>query len=119
MKILVADDSRTTQKLLQVILSTAGYDVDVAVDGEEVLGIIRQAPFDVVLMDVNMPGLDGLSTARQIKGMAAEMPIPLLIGMSAETDAERHREFMDGGFDVFFQKPLDTNAIKAYLATLT
>jgi CheY-like chemotaxis protein len=118
MRILVADDSSITQKLMQHILKAAGYEVDVAESGHDVLSALEGAAYDVVLMDINMPKLDGLSTVKAIREKGDADTTPILVGMSAESDPERHREFLDGGFDHFFQKPLNTNDLRTYLADL-
>jgi CheY-like chemotaxis protein len=106
LRILVAEDNPTNQKLMVLTLEHLGYRPDVAADGLEVLSALRRQQYDLVFMDVEMPEMDGLEAARQI---AREWPLtkrPIIVGATAcamEGDAEKVRE---AGMDGYITKPI-------------
>src|SRR5579859_3539085 len=115
--ILVADDSRDVQRHLQKLLEHHGCRVCVAADGHEALAVAaRQAP-DLVLLDVQMPRLDGLATVRALKARpeTAHIPVILLTALSG-TEATLHG--LDAGADEFLSKPVDEHELLARVRTL-
>jgi twitching motility two-component system response regulator PilH len=88
-KILVVDDSAVDLKNLERIVSDAGASVITASSGEEALAKARQSQPQLVLMDVNMPGLDGYSTARQLAADPATKGIPVVFVTSKDQKADR------------------------------
>lgn len=89
-RLLVVDDSLTTRTLERSILEAAGYEVTGAADGLEALGVLRAGPIDLVVSDVNMPGLDGFGLTAEIRRDAALRQIPVVLVTSL--DAREHRE---------------------------
>ena len=75
-RILVVEDDRPLAATLERVLGTEGYDVEVAGDGNEALRRSRDRPFDLVVLDVLLPGLDGIAVCRRLR---ATSPIPILI----------------------------------------
>ena len=71
MKILVVDDERAVRESLRRALALEGYDVDLAADGEEALESSRRAEPDVLILDVLMPGVDGLEVSRRLRAAGA------------------------------------------------
>ncbi len=88
-KILVVDDSAVDLKNLERIVSDAGASVITASSGEEALAKARQSQPQLVLMDVNMPGLDGYSTARQLAADPSTKGIPVVFVTSKDQKADR------------------------------
>lgn len=81
LRILLAEDDRVNQLLISRILTSSGYAVDVADNGEHALEALEKFNYDVILMDVQMPKLNGLDTTRQI--IESALHRPLIIGISA------------------------------------
>ena len=89
--ILVVDDSLTTRMLEQSILESAGYEVDVALSGEEALDIVRRKRYAVILVDVEMPGMDGFSFIERIRADLALRDIPAILVTSRAEPEDRQR----------------------------
>lgn len=92
--ILVVDDSLTTRMLEQSILESAGYEVDVAVSAEEALEILRHKRYALILVDVEMPGMDGFSFIERIRSDAVmhEIPAILVTSRASPEDLQRGRD---------------------------
>jgi CheY-like chemotaxis protein len=84
-RILVADDDRTIQKIVSKFLGFMGFEVALAGNGIEALAIFLESSFDLVLTDLQMPAMDGLSLARHIKARSPDTPVILLTGSDRET----------------------------------
>lgn len=112
LRVLVADDNELSQTLAVLMLEEQGYEVTVVEDGEEVLQQLRERSFDLVLMDVNMPRLDGYMTARAIRereaGTLTHLPIIAITAHGREGDAEL---CLAAGMDGFVAKPLNESEL--------
>jgi two-component system, sensor histidine kinase RpfC len=114
-KILVADDNRTNRNVLGAILGSAGHDVTMVTDGDEALQALGRDKFDIVLLDVNMPrlnGIDACSMWRQIEDGGHRIPI---IGVTADATAETEQLCINAGMDLRLTKPVDA---KLMLSTI-
>ena len=89
--ILVVDDSLTTRMLEQSILESAGYEVDVALSGEEALELLRQKAFSLLLVDVEMPGIDGFTVVERLRADPAFHKIPAILVTSRAAPEDRQR----------------------------
>ena len=103
-KILIIDREPDIVKNLNALLTKEGYQVRSAPMGEAVMDIVKSEPFDLVIMDINMPGKDGLKIMRNIKKLDEEIEIIVLTG-SATIDNAVQSMRSNGAFD-FFTKPL-------------
>lgn len=103
MRILVVDDNRDILELVERVLLTYGYDVVIARDGLEALQQESRARPDLVVLDVNLPALDGWEVCRRIKARR-EVPVMLLTVRAERADIERSRE---AGADDHLPKPFD------------
>jgi PAS domain S-box-containing protein len=106
LKILIAEDSVINQKLAVGILAKLGYACDVAGNGREALELVRLNPYDLVLMDLQMPELDGLEATRRI---VAELPArgrPRIVAMTANALAGDRERCIDAGMDDYIAKPI-------------
>jgi CheY-like chemotaxis protein len=77
-RILLIDDDDTVRAVIQAMLRTAGHDVATAADGLEGLDRIRQQPFDLVLCDIFMPGLDGIATLTELRRLDDKLPVVMM-----------------------------------------
>jgi DNA-binding response OmpR family regulator len=103
-RVLVADDDDGLRRLIWTTLGTAHFELLQAVDGEEALEIARQQHPELVLLDVNMPKLDGFEVCRQLKNEpdTSSIKVVILSARGADTDRARGRE---AGADDYFIKP--------------
>ncbi|TMC80497.1 MAG: response regulator [Chloroflexi bacterium] len=101
-RVLVADDNEVAQRLCKRVLEKAGYPVLIAADGLQAVDIaLRERP-EMILMDVAMPGIDGLEAMRRIKTEIPTMPIVIASAHSMSSDRER---FLAAGADNVLSKP--------------
>ena len=112
MRILVAEDDRSSRRLITALLDGLGCQVDIAENGAEAVDAVRLMPYDLVLMDLNMPGLGGLDATRAIRRMSgrrAATPIVVLTGDAF--DDTRERCLAAGSNDVML-KPISEQALR-------
>jgi two-component system KDP operon response regulator KdpE len=100
-KILVVDDEPQIRRVMRTTLAPQGYEVYDARSGEEALEAVRQRRFDLILLDVNMPGMGGLDTCREIRA-ASDVAIVMLTVRNAEADKVAA---LDAGADDYVTKP--------------
>ncbi|MQA31869.1 MAG: response regulator [Luteitalea sp.] len=86
-RILVVDDEASIRDLLAKTLALAEYDVDVAPDGRSALDRMRLNPYDLLIADLKMPGMDGLAVIREAKRYKADLPVIIITGFSSESSA--------------------------------
>jgi len=109
-KILIAEDNANNRSLLWDILTYHGYEVSVAVDGRQALNLARELMPDLILMDIQMPGLDGMTAGSILKGDPAtgRLKIIALTSFAMQGDQEK---FMAAGFDGYLSKPINTREL--------
>jgi CheY-like chemotaxis protein len=103
-RILVADDEPMTAEMLAAMLAYRGYEVVCAHDGSEALARARELKPDAVLLDVYMPGLEGVTVTQRLRADPALSSCPIVLISSADEADIRWRE---AGADLFLQKPVD------------
>lgn len=111
--VLVADDNRTNRNILTAILETAGHKVTQVCDGDEVLEILEKESFDILLLDVNMPRLNGIDACRmwrQIEGSRSHLPI---VGVTADATSETEARCLGAGMDLRLTKPINSALLLA------
>jgi excisionase family DNA binding protein len=86
-RVLVVDDEASIRDLLSKTLALAEYDVDVAADGRSALERMRMYPYDLLIADLKMPGMDGLTVIREAKRYKADLPVIIITGFSTESSA--------------------------------
>ena len=112
---LVVDDSRVIRKVARRILEDLGFEVAEAGDGADALSWCRTTMPDAILLDWNMPGMDGLSFLRQLR-QEPSGGAPRVVFCSVENDLERIRLALDEGADEFIMKPFDGDIVASKLA---
>ena len=114
-RILTVDDSAAMRQMVEVTLTSAGYDVEQATDGREALKIAGSSNFDLVITDVNMPEMDGLALVRELRGMASYKHTPLLV-LTTEASTERKMAGREAGATGWIVKPFNPDKLLATVA---
>ena len=115
--ILVVDDNPINLKLVADLLAFEGYRMLKAVDGEEAAHRVQEDPPDLILLDVDLPGIDGLTLTRRLKGDArtADIIIVALTAFAMKGDRQRA---IAAGCDAYVTKPIDTRELPVQVAEL-
>ena len=104
--ILVAEDYALNQKLISAMLGNLGYRITLVNDGLEAVSAVLRFPYDLILMDVHMPKLDGKAAARRIRGLPRpEGDIPI-IALTADSSVDLKQQCLDAGMNDFLTKPI-------------
>ena len=108
--ILIVDDEAEIRESLQTLLELEGYDVETAANGEEGLSKLGEQPFDLVLLDLALPGRNGIELLPEIRALDAQLPVIIITAYGTVEDAVRA---MQGGAGNFLQKPWDNEKLLA------
>ncbi|MDZ4150708.1 response regulator [Methylicorpusculum sp.] len=114
-RILLVDDDFINQELLKFLLNEAGLQCDSANDGEEAVGMVKNTDYDLVLMDIQMPIMDGLAATRAIR-LLPERRLTPVIGVSANAFAEDKDRCFEAGMNAFLAKPVAPEVLYSELA---
>lgn len=111
-QVLVAEDSSVIQNITKKVLQFQNYQITAVKNGLQVLEILEKESFDIILMDINMPGMDGMECARQIRKLKDEkksaVPIVAITGNAKNYTLE---DFREAGINEYLQKPLNFDAL--------
>jgi CheY-like chemotaxis protein len=116
LRILLAEDNVVNQKLAMRLLQQMGYRADLAGNGIEAVESVRRQPYDVVLMDVQMPELDGLDATRQICELMPPGARPHIIAMTANAMQGDREMCIDAGMNDYLTKPIRVERLVEALA---
>lgn len=112
-RVLVVDDEATIRDLLSKTLALAEYDVDLAPDGRAALDRLRMIPYDLLITDLKMPGVDGLTVIREARRLKADLPVIIITGFSNEASAI---EAVNLGVSGYLTKPFRVPRVLAAAA---
>ena len=115
--ILIVEDNEMNRDMLSRRLAKRGYDVAIAVDGEQGLAMAQAAPPALILMDMSLPGVDGWEATRQLKTMPATRAVPV-IALTAHAMAGDREKAIAAGCDDFDTKPVDLPRLLAKIEAL-
>jgi two-component system, OmpR family, KDP operon response regulator KdpE len=113
-RVLVVDDEPAIRRALRPPLVELGFQITEASRGEEALQVLRATAYDVVLLDINMPGIGGIETLRRIRSFAPRLPVLMLTVRDQEEDKV---EALDMGADDYVTKPFSTRELVARIRT--
>ena len=114
-KVLVVDDAAENRELLALVLGDLGLQVTLAGDGREALERAAASPFDAILMDIQMPVMDGYEAVRRLRASGATLPI---VALTANAMKGYERRILEAGFSHYQSKPIDVERLGALLASL-
>lgn len=110
---LVVDDSKVIRKVARRILEELGFEVDEAVDGQDALNACERNMPDVVLLDWNMPVMDGLEFLKTLRGQGSAINQPSVVFCTTENDMSHIRTAIEAGANEYIMKPFDREIIEA------
>ena len=113
--VLAVDDSKTMREMVGFTLKGAGFDVVEAGDGEEALKILEDRAIDVIITDINMPRMDGISLVRTLRSRSEFDAVPILV-LTTEIGGGLKQEAKDAGATGWMVKPFDPETLVATLA---
>ncbi|MCR5357497.1 MAG: response regulator [Lachnospiraceae bacterium] len=116
-KVLVVDDSQTNLMVVKGLLKGTGIDIDTAINGEECLNILADHEYDVIFLDIRMPGMSGNEVLGQINRRGLRRGVPV-VALTADVLAESKDKFMSMGFSDYLAKPIDAEALERMLIHL-
>jgi CheY-like chemotaxis protein len=117
LRILLAEDHVVNQKVQMLMLSRLGYAADLAVNGKRAVEAVEKATYDVVLMDVQMPEMNGIDATSMIRKKLGEN-CPVIFALTAEDLEGETKKFLDLGFDGYLRKPLQAILLQELLKTV-
>jgi two-component system, sensor histidine kinase RpfC len=118
-RILVAEDNRTNQKVIERMLRSAGHEVTIVDNGEQALHALENGSFDLVLMDLNMPVMGGLDAIRLHRFAAAGERMPRFVALTADASDETRRQSAEAGIDAYVTKPVEVRELLSLVDRLT
>ncbi|CAN5397056.1 hypothetical protein BH11PSE11_BH11PSE11_39390 [soil metagenome] len=117
--ILVAEDNTINQKVIQQLLARLGYRADVVANGFEVLDAMERQSYDVVLMDIQMPEMDGLEATRRLRERFGAGSPPRILAMTANAMPGDREACLSAGMDAYVSKPIELEDLRAALIAIT
>lgn len=115
MRILVAEDNPMNQRLMRLLLARFGYDPMIVSNGREVLDSMESEAFDLILLDIQMPVMDGLTAAQEIHRRFSNSDRPQLVAITANAMENDRRQSLAAGMDGFLTKPIRSRALASEL----
>ncbi|MFW5663574.1 MAG: PAS domain S-box protein [bacterium] len=114
--VLLTEDKRTNQMVISMMLGEAGCEVEVASNGQEALDAIAPGKFDFVLMDIQMPVMDGVTAVKELRKKYTPEELPVIIGLSAKAMEGDAEYFIEQGMDDYLTKPVTTETLRKCIA---
>ncbi|MGF1448875.1 MAG: response regulator [Opitutales bacterium] len=111
-RILVVDDNALNLKITRLILTQAGEQVDTAADGFEALEMVARHYYPLILMDIQMPKMDGIETTRRIRSQHFAQGQPAIVAISAFATESNRQRCLDEGMDGFLGKPVPASTLQ-------
>ena len=113
-RIMIVEDNERNIKLLRDVLGAHGYRTIEARSGEDAIALVPVERPELVLMDIQLPGMDGVAALRELRGMAATAGTPVIAVTAFAMKDDRER-LLAAGFDGYVEKPIDVRALPALL----
>jgi CheY-like chemotaxis protein len=118
LRVLLAEDVKLNQILTQKLLARSGYQIDIVENGLQAIEALRNADYDVVLMDVQMPEMDGIEATRQIRMLPGTKKFVTIIALTAQAEGNTQDELRAAGMDDYISKPINFDILFSKLSAL-
>ncbi len=112
LRVLIVDDNEVNRKVLQSMLSHLGYRADMVTNGQEAIQALKEQPYDLVFMDIQMPIMDGLRAAQTIRQNLADKDYPYIIAITAYADRFDKETCIHAGMNDYLSKPATLDDIR-------
>jgi len=119
LRILLAEDNHVNQKVALKILQKLGYTADVAANGLEAIDALQRHPYDLILMDIQMPEMDGLTATQRIRQSWPAAQQPAIIAVTADALNQQREHYLTAGMDDFVSKPIRVPELQAALKRIS
>lgn len=117
LKVLLAEDSPVIQRMLSVTLAKEGHSVESVGTGRDAVAAVQFNTFDLILMDLRMPEMDGFEAAREIRRLS--IPQPPILALTGDDDAATRQACLDAGMNGHLSKPIVLHDMLRMIATFT
>ena len=117
-RVLLAEDVKLNQILTQRLLGRSGYQIDIVENGQLAIDAVQGADYDVILMDVQMPVLDGIEATRAIRALPSPKNQVTIIALTAQADVNTEDELRAAGMDDYISKPINFDILFSKLSAL-
>ncbi len=114
-RVLLVEDNLVNQKVAKLTLERLGYQVDIASDGFQAIEAAEKGNYEIICMDVSMPGMDGIEATRRIRKLATNTATAKIVAMTGHAFVEDRNRCLDAGMDHFISKPFDLFELKQTL----
>jgi CheY-like chemotaxis protein len=114
LRILVAEDNPVNQMFAEALLDSLGYRADFVGDGQEAVDAVRRQPYDLVLMDVEMPNLDGIEATRLIRALPDARRHTFVVALTAHVLPEIRAQLQEAGMNAFIAKPIELEQLTGF-----
>jgi two-component system, cell cycle response regulator DivK len=116
-RILIADDKPSSRELIRTLLEHEGYEISEAADGQEAVEMARASPPDLILLDIQMPRLDGYAAVREMRRDERMKNLPIVALTASARHSDRDRVF-EAGFSAYITKPVSLRLLRDELTRL-
>ena len=111
MKVLLAEDNVVNQRVAQKLFSKIGLDVDIVFDGEAAVAAANAQPYDLIVMDIEMPDMDGIAATNHIRSLLPDDRVPYIVALTANAMNSERDNYLKSGMDDYLSKPIDVEAL--------
>lgn len=115
LKVLVVDDDELNRRMMNLILTREGHDVHIACDGVDAVNVVQQHEFDIILMDLQMPNMDGVEASRKIREFENGGRNTYIVALTASYLPEKGQELFEAGIDNYIAKPFEVGHLRLML----